>query len=108
MNNLTAALKCRLSFAMLLCLPVSAFCGKLELEVFNVGQGNCVLMKATSTNQSPKHMLVDIGSSAYKKELVFRERLSTLSDSSSPMIDSGSESVESGFPPSEIKSLNPR
>ena len=67
-------------FFLIVFFSPSSFASKVELEVYNVGQGNCVLVKTQHKKENPRYMLVDIGSSAHKKEFAYTKLLSPLKD----------------------------
>ena len=46
--------------------------GKVDIEVLNVGQGNCILVSFQHKHKNPEYMLVDIGTSSYKKEFAYK------------------------------------
>ncbi len=74
--------------------PLTA--GKVEIEVLNVGQGNCILVKVHHKDKDPEHMIVDIGTSSYKKEFAYTKLVFSTQDAK-PNISS----------PSLIRDFNP-
>lgn len=58
--------------------------GKLDLEFYNVGQGNCILAKVTQHKQKPEYMLVDIGTSSFRKEFAYNKLVGPINETLSP------------------------
>lgn len=78
--------------------------GRVDIEVLNVGQGNCILVKFKEAQKEPRYMLVDIGSSSYKKEFSYTELISNFQKEG----EEDSESLGSPtIPPSIKKRANP-
>lgn len=77
--------------------------GKLDLEFYNVGQGNCILAKVTQHKQKPEYMLVDIGTSSFRKEFAYNKLVGPINETLSP-----SQSLVSfDTPLSTKKKVNP-
>jgi beta-lactamase superfamily II metal-dependent hydrolase len=100
-----------LLFIVIIFAPYSPLtAGKVEIEVINVGQGNCILVTARHSQKPPQHMLVDIGTSSYKKEISYTEFIFNQRQEDEDMPNS--ESPDSSFssptiPKSTMKKVKP-
>ncbi len=103
----------RFSFIIYLLLDILlynlAFAAKLELEVQNVGQGNCILVRVQQPEQDPQYMMIDIGTSSYKKEFAYTATVSPTKEEETQVPSSPSESFIGQMTPlSIVKKINPK